>query len=216
MTRLSLLAAALVFFGSSRLARAQGAGADKPANWENAPATRRSGFVFGLSGGLLAGTSRGYPNRLDAIDHEDYYADVTSVGSGGTLFLGGALADTFTFGFGLSGGSWKNGNLQSTGGVFVFHIEAFPLFAMGGRWRDVGLFADFGTGGRQIVYENGTNRAGGGGMSYAGGGVFWETWRFFGDHCTTGPFAAFSYMGNNTLSSDMVALGFRTVFYGGP
>jgi hypothetical protein len=53
-------------------------------------------------------------------------------------------------------------------------------------------------------------------MSVAGGGAFWETWRFFGDHCTTGPFVAFWYMGNNTLSSDLVALGFRTAFYGGP
>jgi hypothetical protein len=80
----------------------------------------------------------------------------------------------------------------------------------------VGLFANFGTGSRQITYLNGENRAGGGGMSAAGIGVFWETWRFLGNHVTTGPFAAYTYMGNNTLSNDMFTLGFRTAFYGGP
>ncbi len=211
----ALFAAGLALF-ASRLAQAQGAPSDKPASWENAAATRRSGFTIGAAGGLLMGSSRGYPNRFDAIDNVDYYADVAGVGSGGELWIGGALADYFVFGIGLGGGSWKNGRLQSTGGAFVFHLEAFPLFAMGGRWRDVGLFADFGTGSRQITYENGTNRAGGGGMSMAGAGAFWETWRFFGDHVTTGPFAAFWYMGNNTLSNDMVVVGFRSVFYGGP
>jgi hypothetical protein len=209
-----LASAALLL--SCRLARAESAGSDASRSWENAPATRRSGFTFGVAGGFLMGSSRGYPNRLDAIDHEDYYADVVSVGSGGELWFGGALADYFVFGLGVSGGSFKNGHLQSTGGAFVFHLEAFPLFSLGGRWRDVGLFADFGTGSRQIMYENGTNRAGGGGMSTAGLGAFWETWRIFGDHVTTGPYASFTYMGNDTLSNDLVAVGFRSVFYGGP
>jgi hypothetical protein len=223
MTRLiSLvtLAATVVLF-PSRDARAEETptatpARDAPASWENAPATRRSGFTFGLAGGLLMGSSRGYPNRFDAIDHVDYYADVAGVGSGGELWIGGALADYFVFGLGLDGGSWKNGSLQSTGGAFVFHLEAFPLFSLGGPWRDVGLFANFGTGSRQITYLNGENRAGGGGMSAAGIGVFWETWRFLGNHVTTGPFAAYTYMGNNTLSNDMFTLGFRSAFYGGP
>jgi hypothetical protein len=211
----ALLAASAAVF-VSRSASAQTAEADKPASWENAPATWRSGFVFGLAGGLLMGSSRGYPNRFDAIDNVDYYADVQGVGSGGELWIGGALADYFVFGLGLSGGSWKNDKLQSTGGAFVFHLEGFPLFSLGGPWRNAGLFADFGTGSREIKYDNGTSRAGGGGMSMAGVGAFYELWRFLGNHVTTGPYVAYTYMGNNTLSSDMVAIGFRSVFYGGP
>jgi hypothetical protein len=53
-------------------------------------------------------------------------------------------------------------------------------------------------------------------MSMAGVGAFYEIWRFWGNHVTTGPYLSYSYMGNNTLSSDMVAVGFRSVFYGGP
>jgi hypothetical protein len=211
----ALLAASLAVF-TSRFAFAQSPEAGKPASWENAPATWRSGFTFGVAGGLLMGSSRGYPNRLEVIGNNDYYADVASVGSGGELWIGGALADYFVFGLGLSGGSWKNDKLQSTGGAFVFHLEGFPLFGLGGPWRNAGLFADFGTGSREIKYDNGTTRAGGGGMSMVGVGAFYEIWRFWGNHVTTGPYVSFAYMGNNTLSSDMVAVGFRSVFYGGP
>jgi len=194
---------------------AAGAAAEQGTDWESAPANRRSGFTFGLAGGIAWGSARGYPNSFTKIGDPAYYTATSGFGSGGELWFGGALTDWFVFGLGLGGGSFSGSKLKSGGGSFVFHIEAFPLFHLGGTWQDVGLFADFGTGGATIM-EGGEELSNGGGMSAAGFGVFWETWRFLGDHVASGPMIAFEYQGSEVQSRDLVLVGFRTVFYGGP
>src|SRR6266542_351674 len=103
---------ALVAIGSALVAVALGSTAvaappegppeadDKPS-WENAPATRRSGFTAGVLAGMSFGTVAGYPNDFSKIDNAAYRAATSGVGSAGMIYLGGALTDWFTFGFGL-------------------------------------------------------------------------------------------------------------------
>lgn len=192
------------------------AAADTSNAWETAPATRRYGFTAGILAGAMFGTAHGYPNAYGKIDNPDFYASATGVGSGAILWIGGALTDWFTFGLGGGGGSYGGSN-RSAGGAFLFHLEAFPLFARGGAWRDLGVSADFGTGGGTI-----TNRSSGAELSTAGSfsiasvGLFWESWRFASGHLVAGPAATFTYEGSESQVRTFGMAGIRGAFYGGP
>src|SRR5262245_46069656 len=135
-------------------ARAQApADADDPEKSAMAPVvkTRRSGFTAGIYGAMSFGTVSGYPNDLAKIDDPLYRSATSGVGGGGMLYLGGTLTDWFTFGFGLAQSSFGSSRIATSGGAFLFHIEAFPLFSLGGTFRDVGVFTNFGTGSATIV-----------------------------------------------------------------
>src|SRR5262245_54474390 len=101
-----------------------------------APAQRRSGFTFGLSGGLLTSSASGYPNDVAKIDVAEYRAESgLGVSTGGAFWLGGALADWFNVGIGAVGGSAQRRGLKSGGGVFNVRMEFFPLFYQGGPFQ---------------------------------------------------------------------------------
>jgi hypothetical protein len=189
--------------------------ADRPS-WETAPATRRSGFTAGFLGGLAFGTVAGYPNDFSKIDVPQFRSATSGVGPSGTLYLGGALTDWFTFGLGLSRSSYGSGRLVTSSTAYLFHLEAFPLFASGGATRDLGLFADFGTGTATIVRRSDQAQfSSSGSLSIAGVGVFWETWRLAG-HIAIGPFAAWHYQGSLAMTRYFGDLGIRMSAYGGP
>jgi hypothetical protein len=66
-------------------------------------AERRSDIVLGVSGGLLLGAANGYPNEIDKVDEPAFESKTGfAVGNGLSFWLGGALADWFTFGLGLT------------------------------------------------------------------------------------------------------------------
>jgi hypothetical protein len=117
----------------------------------------------------------------------------------------------------VKGATIQHGDLISSGGAFIIHVEAFPLFRLGGRYRDLGVFTDVGVGGSTIKNKAGTTKAEGGAMSNAGLGVVWEAWRWkFLGHLAAGPFASFDYASSSSLSSYVGTVGLRIVYYGGP
>ena len=121
---------------------------DAEPAWEAERAMRRSGFVVGASFGSGVVSIAGFPNDVKKVGRESFYTETgATLGGFGTLWFGGALTDWFIFGLGLGGGSLPFlSDRTATAGGIVFHVEAFPLFPRGGRWRDVGVMLDAGTG----------------------------------------------------------------------
>lgn len=180
---------------------------------EDAPAERRSGFTFGVSGGLLTGAARGYPNDVAKIGYAEYRTETgVGVSSGGAFWLGGALADWLNVGIGLFGGGFERNGLRLTGGAFQARVELFPLFYQGGHLRDLGVLLTAGTGG--VVIERGNESvAEGPGTSAVGAGVFYEPWRWW--RLTFGPQLEYLYQFSDGMRSHTVVMGVRTAFYGG-
>jgi len=190
---------------------------DDPEKSAMAPVkyTRRGGFTAGIYGAMSFGTVSGYPNDLNKIDNPLYRSATSGAGGGGMLYLGGTLTDWFTFGFGFAQSSYGSSRIMTSGGAFLFHIEAFPLFTMGGGYRDLGLFADFGTGTAKIVRrEDQVLFSESGSLSIAGFGAFWEPWR--AGHFVAGPFTEFQYQESNSMVRTFGEVGLRGAFYGGP
>ena len=188
---------------------------EQAAAWQTAPATRRGGFTAGLLGGLALGAAHGYPNEFAKIDNSAYYNRTSGPGAGGALWIGGALTDWFTFALGGGASRFGGQQLSSSSYVFLFHLEAFPLFYRGGALRDLGAFADFGTGVGSIVQKSGAGSvAKAGSFSVGGAGVFWEGWR--AAHLAAGPVVAWQYQGSDPMMRQFGLIGLRGVLYGGP
>lgn len=180
----------------------------------DAQAERRSDFVLGASGGLLLGTASGYPNEIDKIDDPDFESKTGfAIGNGLSFWLGGALADWFTFGLGatLVNGSGSKGDVG--GGAFIVKVETFPLYGLGGPLRDLAFFADFGAGSLTIQGEPDED-AEGGFTSVAGLGSAYELFRF--GRFALAPTAQYLLVSSQTVTAHSGILGARVVFYGGP
>jgi hypothetical protein len=188
---------------------------DWDGGYDLPPATRRSGFTFGALGGVLIGSARGYPNDLDRIDVPEFEAR-TGLGlqNGGSFWLGGALTDWFTFALGVGGGSINGeGRLVGSGGAFLLRIETFPLFYRGGVFRDLGISFNAGTGGYTIKDGN-REVAEGSGTAVVGATLFFEPiqlWRF-----SMGPALDYAHHFSRSIEVDLLVLGWRSAFYGGP
>jgi hypothetical protein len=182
-------------------------------SYEPPPPERRSGFAFGLGYGAGYGSSLGYPNKLGQIDNPDYEQNVGGLAFASSIWLGGALRDWFTFGLGLSSRAVQEGDLQAQNGAFVVHLEGFPLWSLGGAFRDLGVFGEAGAGSAVIVDPAKKVVANGGSMSVLGIGAFYEPWQLW--HFSFGPGLTYHYEYSQSLASHVVSLGVRTVFYGG-
>jgi hypothetical protein len=218
----------LLTFGVAGTAFAQApnaAGARRPQSpldesekglWDAPPATRRSGFVAGVSGGLSFGTVIGYPNDFSKWDQSAYRSATSGVGSGGSFFLGGALTDWFVFSVGFGGNNFGGSNNYSSGWAVLFHTEAFPLFSLGDAYRDIGVFADIGTGMATIKRRSDDAEfSSSGSLSIGGVGAFWEPWRVLG-HLAFGPYLSGTFQQSDSVTRAFGSLGVRGVFYGGP
>jgi hypothetical protein len=187
-----------------------------PPAWEIAPATRRSGFTAGIALGFGLSSIVGYPNDAKKIGLQRYY---TATGARptpiGQTWIGGALTDWFTFGIGVIGSKLLTGDKANTNG-FSFHVEAFPLFWMGGRLRDLGVTLDAGSGTSNVTSgpsdENKLVQSSA--ASLIGGGVFYEGFRFW--RVATGPFLVGNYMWSDTVRRPGIFLGWRAALYTGP
>jgi hypothetical protein len=177
-------------------------------------AERRSDFVIGLSSGLMLGSAVGYPNEVDKLDEPAFEASSGLVmGPGGAAWIGGALTDWFTFGV---GGAWfggSGGKGESSGGALIFRVETFPLYGLGGPFRDWAWFATFGAGGLTVKTEEG-KRGEGGFTSVAGLGSAYELFRV--GHFAFAPSAEYLLIRSPSLTAHQSIFGARVVFYGGP
>jgi hypothetical protein len=189
---------------------------DDPKAWETAPATHRGGFAIGLmfSGGV--GASNGYPADAKKVGRYDYYTE-SGLGFAGApgLWLGGALADWLTFGVGGGFSTILNGETRSPAPFMFFHVDTYPLFWLGGQWRNLGLMGDFGLGfPTTLDTETEETLIDGTGASMIQGGVFWEgiqPWKL-----KMGPYLAAHYMFSDTIRRPTALLGFRISLYTAP
>ena len=213
MQRLAFLCAVLGFGLLTAEAHADG----NDDNWDGGykvVATRRSGFMIGITTGLALGNAYGYPNDLAKLNDPNYERNTKfGVGAADRLWFGGALTDWFVFGLGLTGVSLQHEHAKATGSAFLFHVGGYPLFNRGGPFRDLSLFGDFGAGGMKI--SGGTRGdANGGLMSVIGLGAGYEPVRFW--RFTFGPNVEYLQLWSQTMSAHTVLVQASLTFVGGP
>jgi hypothetical protein len=213
MQRLALLCAVFGFGLLTTEAHAEG----NDDNWDGGykvVATRRSGFMIGITTGLALGNAYGYPNELAKLNDPNYERNTKfGIGAADRLWFGGALTDWFVFGIGLDSVRLKHANADATGSAFIFHVEGYPLFYQGGPFRDLSLFGDFGAGGMKIT--GGTRaEADGGLMSVVGFGVGYEPVRFW--RFTFGPAVEYMHTWSQSMNSNTTMAEARLTFVGGP
>jgi hypothetical protein len=192
-------------------------GDESPKAWETEEAERRSGFHMGLTLGTGIGSAAGFPNDAKLIGKESAYTETgIGVGSDMRLWLGGALTDWLNFGAGLDLNGFSSDGLVSGQGVIVLHVEAFPLYGLGGQWRDVGAMLEGGTGSALTTPEDDpdTKIIDGGAISHLSGGVFWEGIRFWA--LAMGPFVEMKYSWSQSVRRPFGVVGWRTALYVGP
>jgi hypothetical protein len=166
--------------------------------------------------GLSFGTVTGYPNDFSKWDIEAYRSATSGAGTGGMIYIGGALTDWFTFGVGYQGSSYGGTDNYSREWAILFHIEAFPLFSLGKAYRDIGVFTNIGTGMATINRRSDkAEYASSGSMSIGGIGAFWEPWRLAG-HLAVGPYLSGTLENSDSISRIFGMAGLRGAFYGGP
>jgi hypothetical protein len=189
---------------------------DPSKAWETARATRRSGFVIGiaLQGGF--GALSGYPADTKKIGVDAYYSTTgIAPAIGGFAWIGGALTDWFVFGVGGGTGRVFVRDREAFAFNILFHIEAFPLFPLGGALRDLGVMLNVGTG-QVTLHVTGRERAivDSGVSSVLGGGVFWEGIRLW--RVAMGPFVLGNYQWSSAADWPALFVGWRTSLYTGP
>jgi hypothetical protein len=208
---LPALAAALLLFAGEASAE----GGDNGPDYDPGHAKRRSDFAMGISTAGTVGTVGGYPNDVAKTGLSKYHASTGAAGGiANTFWLGGALRDWLVIGIGLSGSTVAGSETLSTGGVYVLHVEGFPLFYRGGAFRDVSLVGDFGVGSRTIKKAS-AEVASGGSTSFIALGLLYEPIRV-GNHISAGPLLQVTEQFSDTLGSTLVMLGFQIAYYGGP
>jgi hypothetical protein len=228
LRKTSVVAVSLLslFLASNAFAQAApAAGIRKPASptddsekglWDAKPATRRSGFVAGLMGGMAFGSVVGYPNDFSKWDNASFRSATSGIGSSGRFFLGGALTDWFVFSVGFESSNYGGSRNYTSEWAVLFHTEAFPLFSLGDAYRDLGVFADIGTGMATIQRKSDDAEfASSGTLSIGGIGAFWEPWRVFG-HLAAGPYVSGTFEQSDSMTRVFGVAGLRGVFYGGP
>jgi hypothetical protein len=180
---------------------------------------RRSGLVIGGTGLFATGTADGYPNEAAKIGDPTYYgAGGAMAGGGGTAFVMGALADVFNFGLYFGYTLVQNNDWASEGFGGGFRLEAFPLYSLVPKLRDLGAFAQFGIGSANLEPLHGAYPGADGVQSHVSVGVFYE-WTLFhmlGGHMTLGPSVEFDYVTARSIERSTLGVGLRVAFYGGP
>jgi hypothetical protein len=91
------------------------------------------------------------------------------------------------------------------------HVEVFPLFPLGGVWRDLGLATEFGAGGGLTRDSDDNETGNGGNMSMIGLGAFFEPWQFW--HMSHGPVLTSRYQFSDSMTAFSIVAGWRMAFY---
>jgi hypothetical protein len=179
-------------------------------------AERRSDVVLGVSTGLVLGSALAYPNEVDKIDDPDYEVSTGfGVGSSFAFWVGGALKDWFVFGVGGFGVNASGSDVKASGGGAFFQVETYPFYPLGGRLRDLAIYANFGAGGLTLDNPDPDGKDGEGGfVSVLGAGAAYELFRV--GHFAFAPNVSYTHQWSQTGSAHFAQLGVRAVFYGGP
>jgi hypothetical protein len=206
------LSASLVVLVATGLAHAE-EDTSGPSPASAAKPTRRSDFTLGASGGLGFGRASGYPNEIDKIGAKSYRSNTKlGVGSGGLVWVGVAFNDYLTFGLGLGSYDLSGNDRDADAGIFAFHVDAYPLFAVNKNLQDLAVFANVGTG--PMTIKGGPDEADGGLMSYLEGGLVYERLRLW--RIGVGPSVSLVHMWSESATVTGALIGARVAFYSGP
>jgi hypothetical protein len=182
------------------------------------PNERRGGLVIGaFYGGGLA-SSAGYPNDSNLIGNPEYYAaSGLLAGAGGSGFIMGALTDYLSFGFWFGAAVFNSDAWHSTGQGGGLRLELFPLYGLGGLFRDLGVYTQVGIGATKLVYRDKAGVSSNGVGSALGAGVVYEFWLFkgLGGHFAIGPSLEYDAVNSEPMERHGALLGGRGVWYGG-
>lgn len=184
----------------------------------NAKPERRSGLIFGTSGGFALGTAKGYPNDARKIGDPAYYAAGGAMpGYAVNFFVMGALVDVFNFGLWFGKSQLSTGDWSSSGIAGGFRIEAYPLYSV---WKpflkDFGVSAQFGVGGASLDASRPSAYEGSSGtQSFLGLGAFYEL-RPFKRFFTIAPDVELNYITARAIDRYWVQLGARIAITTGP
>jgi hypothetical protein len=174
---------------------------------------RRDGFVASISLGFGAAAGSGYPNEVAKIDDPDYKTTTgLGFGSVNTIWVGGALRDWFVFGLGIWGMSVRKDDYEGVGGGFMARIETFPLWSLGGAFRDLSVYTNLGPGGFTI--EGGREKADGGLVSLLSLGTSYELFRL--KYFAVGPALEGLYLYSQSAQSGGAFLGVKGTVYTAP
>jgi hypothetical protein len=182
------------------------------------PNERRGGFVVGLSSGGGVASSSGYPNDQNYIGVPSYFAaSGLMAGYGGGLFIMGALTDYLSFGFWFGTATYESSSWQSKGQGGGLRLELFPLYGLGGLFRDLGAFTQVGIGATTLTYTDNTEISYKGVGSFVGAGVFYEIRlaNALGGHFAIGPNLEYDAIISQPMERHGALLGARFLWYGG-
>jgi hypothetical protein len=179
-------------------------------------AERRCGFSFGLLAGAMIGGAEGYPNDLLKIDRDEFRSE-TGVAGGGQpgLWVGIALTDWIVIGLGGHLGRMVSSEHETDFWGGYFHVDAFPLYGLGGVGKELGFTLDAGVAlSTTRLVETDVDVIESGGASRVNVGAFYEGIRLW--KLSMGPFASFDGVFSPSAFRPSAWVGWRTAFYLGP
>lgn len=197
---------------------AQAEGAEPDVASLNRPAERRAGVVIGVAPGAGVAALTGYPNNPKYIGNPAAYATSGAmIGGDNALMLMGALADMVNFGIWYGASTHENDTWRSDGRGIGFRVEGFPLYGMGGGFRDFGFAGQFGVGFSSLRRKDTGEEVADGAQSFIGFGPFyeWNLGRGMGGHFALGPFAQYNLITARSIDRHSANFGLRLAFYGG-
>jgi hypothetical protein len=172
--------------------------------------------VLGLTVGGGFGRGAGYPNNSNDIGKSDYASSAWLPGTGDTLFVMGALADYFSFGFWFGRATFSHNEERATQSGVGLRAEAFPLLLLCPRLAGLGLLAQFGIGTGKLTNPGADDV--GGTQSFIGVGTFyeWSLGHVLGGHFGLGPSLEYDDVFSQPYDQSAFVATARVVFYGGP
>jgi hypothetical protein len=177
---------------------------------------RRSNVAFGVAGGLALGDATGSLNEVEQIGNSDFEASTgVAPGSSFSFWIGGALRDFLTIAPGGGFFSLQGNDVTARGGWVGLHLDAYPLYDLGGLYRDLGIASNIGVGLLNATDAADEQLIEGGAMGAVSFGVFWEGlrfWRAFG----AGPSLAVQHLFGQSADATLATLGLRLSAYTGP
>lgn len=178
-------------------------------------AERRTVLAMGISLGGSVGSAAGFPNDPTKIGLISNYTD-SGIGAGfsSRAWVGFALRDFLIFGASIGALGFKAGDNTAILGTVGFHTEIFPLFPLGGKFREFGLAAETGIGTGIVTPGTDTSNllVDGGYSSSIGVSAFYEGVRI-GPKVSMGPYLGYDYVWSPSLRGGAFVLGWRTALY---
>ncbi len=205
----------LLIVGSTAPARAEGPRFEEQGLYAPAPQSHRSGPLLGLSLGTGAARFGGYPNDASKLDDARYYSSVgLRPGVVANVLLMAALTDYLNVGLWVGFGGFGAGtdSGKTTGGGL--RVEGYPLAAIRPRYRNWGVFGQFGVGSGSLTQNDVVTTEGTQSFFSIGTYYEFEAMRQPGGLVMLGPELSTQLIDSASFKSQAILLSLRFAFYG--